>query len=284
MRFSLYRRRDLIFHLIDSGWWLVVSGWWLVVSWLLIVYSTKRDNIMKDNDNSYSLTTNHQPPDTNQGHRQRLRERFLKNGAQAVADYELLEMVLFAASARSDTKPIAKKLIAHFGDFAKVAHAEPEQLAKIDGVGEAAIASIKIIHAAAERMLKAEASQGKIIQSWTSLLDYCRVSMGHKKIEEFRVLFLNNKNALISDEVQQSGTINHAPVYPREVVKRALDLNASAIILAHNHPSGDPNPSKEDIEITRQIITAATSLGISVHDHLIIAGNKYYSFKSSGLI
>ena len=221
---------------------------------------------------------------THNGHRQRLRERFLKSGAQALADYEILEMVLFAASSRTDTKPIAKKLIALFGDFAKVMYASPVELARIEGVTEPIIASIKIIQAASERMLKTEASQGKIIQSWTALLDYCQVSMGHKKIEEFRVLFLNNKNALISDEVQQFGTINHAPVYPREVVKRALDLGAASIILVHNHPSGDPKPSREDIDITKHIGQAAASLGINLHDHLIIAGNKHYSFKSNGIL
>lgn len=218
------------------------------------------------------------------GHRSRLRERFLKGGASAVADYELLEMVLYAASPRMDTKPLAKKLLAHFGSFAKLAHATPLELAKIDGMGDAAVAAIKAIHASAERLLREEASQGPVIQSWTALLDYCRVSMGHKKIEEFRVLFLNHKHALIADEVQQTGTVNHAPVYPREVVKRALDLNASAIILAHNHPGGDPTPSKEDIEITKQIVAAALSLGLLIHDHLIIAGNKHYSFKSNGLL
>lgn len=218
------------------------------------------------------------------GRRQRLRQRFLKSGAGALADYELLEMILYAASPRIDTKPLAKRLLAHFGDFSRLVHATPLELARVEGMGDAAITSIKVIHAAAEKMLKAEASQRKIIQSWTALLDYCRVSMGHKKIEEFRVLFLNHKNMLISDEVQQSGTVNHAPVYPREVVKRALDLQASAIILAHNHPSGDPSPSKDDIEITRQISTAASSLGINVHDHIVIAGNRHYSFKSSGLL
>jgi len=218
------------------------------------------------------------------GHRQRLRERFLKSGAGALSDYELLEMILYAASPRMDTKPLAKKLLAHFGGFAKTVHATPVEMAKVEGMGEAAIAAIKAIHASAERLLKDEASVGPVIQSWTALLDYCRVSMGHKKIEEFRVLFLNHKHALIADEVQQSGTVNHAPVYPREVVKRALDLSASAIILAHNHPSGDPTPSKEDIDITRQIVVAAASLGLAVHDHLVIAGKKHYSFKSNGLL
>ncbi|HEU5047045.1 MAG TPA: DNA repair protein RadC [Rickettsiales bacterium] len=182
-------------------------------------------------------------PDNNQeaeaslhaGHRQRLRERFLKGGPQALADYELLEMVLYAASPRSDTKPLAKRLIKHFGNLARIMHATPVELAKVEGVGEAAIASIRVIHAAAERMLKAEASQGTVIQSWTALLDYCRLSFGHKPVEEFRVLFMNHKNVLIADEVQQAGTVNHASVYPREVMKRALDLAASSIILAHNH-------------------------------------------------
>jgi len=218
------------------------------------------------------------------GHRQRLRERFLKGGGNSLADYELLEMILYAASSRSDTKPLAKKLLAKFGSFAKVVNAENAELSAVEGVGEAAIASIKIIKAATEKLLKEEVSQGHIIASWTALLDYCRVSMGHKKNEEFRVLFLNNKNALIADELQQFGTVNHAPVYPREVVKRALELGASSIILTHNHPSGDPTPSKDDIDVTKKIVAAANSLGLSVHDHLIIAGNKHYSFKSNGLI
>ncbi len=238
----------------------------------------------ESNEDANPLLATRDPLPDHAGHRRRLRERFLKGGIQAVADYELLEMILYAASPRMDTKPLAKKLLSHFGDFAKVVHASPLELAKIDGMGDGAIASIKTIHAAAEKMLKAEASQGKIIQSWTALLDYCRISLGHKKIEEFRVLFLNHKNILIADEVQQSGTVNHAPVYPREVVKRALDLSASSIILAHNHPSGDPTPSREDIEITKQVFSAASSLGINVHDHLVIAGNKYYSFKSNGLL
>jgi DNA repair protein RadC len=154
----------------------------------------------------------------------------------------------------------------------------------VEGMGDAAVAAIKAIHASASLLLKEEASHGPVIQSWTALLDYCRVAMGHKKVEEFRVLFLNHKHALIADEVQQTGTVNHAPVYPREVVKRALDLSASAIILAHNHPGGDPTPSKADIAITKQVVQAAASLGLVVHDHLIIAGNKHYSFKSNGLI
>jgi DNA repair protein RadC len=222
--------------------------------------------------------------DLHAGHRQRLRERFLKNGASALSDYELLEMILFAASPRRDTKVLAKTLLKHFGGFAKTVHADPEELAKVSGMGEAAVAAIKIIHASAQLLLKDEASQGPVIGSWTALLDYCRISLGHKKVEEFRVLFLNHKHALLADEAQQTGTVNHAPVYPREVVKRALDLSASSIIMVHNHPSGDPKPSREDIEITKQVAAAAASLGLSVHDHLIIAGNKHYSFKSNGLL
>jgi DNA repair protein RadC len=218
------------------------------------------------------------------GHRARLRERFLKGGSSAVADYELLEMILYSASPRADTKPLAKKLLAHFGDFAKVMHATPVELAKVKGMGEAAIAAVKTVQLASERLLKAEVTQGPIIQSWTALLDYCRISMGHKKVEEFRVLYLNHKHALIADEILQTGTVNHAPVYPREVVKRALDLGASAMILAHNHPSGDATPSKDDIDITKQIVAAAASLGLTVHDHLIIAGSKHYSFKSKGIL
>lgn len=198
----------------------------------------KKELRKSNEDETASLAAARDPLPDYTGHRQRLRQRFLKSGAGALADYELLEMILYAASPRTDTKPLAKKLLAHFEDFSKLIHATPLELARVEGMGDAAVASIKVVHAAAEHMLRAEASQGKIIQSWTALLDYCRVSMGHKKIEEFRVLFLNHKNRLISDEAQQYGTVNHAPVYPREVVKRALELQASSIILAHNHPSG----------------------------------------------
>lgn len=218
------------------------------------------------------------------GHRGRLRERFLRSGAQALADYELIEMALFAASPRADTKPLAKKLLKHFGSLSKLLAATPEELMQVEGVGEAAACAVKMLSATHERALKEEASAGPVIQSWNSLLDYCRVSMGQRKTEEFRVLFLNHKHALLADEVQQEGTVNHAPVYPREVVKRALDIGASAIILVHNHPSGDPTPSKDDINITRQIVAAAATLGIKVHDHLIIAGKSHYSFSSNGLI
>lgn len=222
--------------------------------------------------------------DHQKGHRSRLRERFLKGGANALADYELLEMILFAAHPRGDVKPLAKALLKHFGSFARVIHADKQAYKAVDGVGEAAIGALKTVEAAAQRLLREEAQSGPVISSWTALLDYCRLSMAQKKNEEFRILFLNNKNALIADEVQQTGTVNHTPVYPREVIRRTLELGASSIILCHNHPSGDPTPSTADIDITRKIIEAAKPLGVNVHDHLIVGKNEHYSFKSHGLI
>lgn len=218
------------------------------------------------------------------GHRQRLRERFLKGGADALADYELLELILFAAHPRGDVKPLAKQLLKHFGSFAKVVHATPHEFESVEGVGEAAIAALKTVEAAATRLLREEAEKGPVIGTWTALLDYCKLSMAQKKVEEFRILFLNHRNELIADEVQQRGTVNHTPVYPREVIKRALELGASSIILAHNHPSGDPTPSQADIDITRQIISAGQPLAVKVHDHLIIGRHGHYSFKSHGVI
>lgn len=218
------------------------------------------------------------------GHRKRLRERFLKQGAEAFADYELLEMILFPAKPMGDVKPMAKALLARFGGFGRVLMADPGELAKVEGVGEAAITAIKVAKASAERLLKEEVAERAVVKSWTQLLDYCRLHIGHNANEEFHVLFLNGKLELIADERQQKGTVNHTPVYPREVVKRALELGASSMILVHNHPSGDVNPSRADIDITRQIIEAARALGIEVHDHLIIGAKKHFSFKSKGLI
>lgn len=222
--------------------------------------------------------------DFQKGHRARLRERFLKGGAEALADYELLEMMLFAAHPRGDVKPLAKKLLAHFGSFAKVVHATPQDLKAVEGVGEAAITALKVTEAASIRLLREEAKKGQIISNWSVLLDYCKLSMAQQPVEQFRVLFLNNKNELMADEVQQTGTVNHTPVYPREVMKRALELGAVSIILAHNHPSGDPTPSRADIDITNQIVEAGRGLGIAVHDHLIIGKFGHYSFKSQGLL
>lgn len=218
------------------------------------------------------------------GHRQRLRERFLQASGSELPDYELLELILFAAKPRGDTKPLAKRLLKIFGSFDKIIYATEAELRKVEDVGDAVISALKTIRVASERLLKREIGNRPVIQSWTALMDYCRLSMGKNKIEEFRVLFLDTRHALIADEVMQRGTVNHTPVYPREVVKRALELSASAIILMHNHPSGDPTPSKADIEMTKQIVTAATSVGMQVHDHVIITEHGHYSFKSFGLM
>lgn len=217
------------------------------------------------------------------GHRKRLRERFLKE-PKALADYELLEIILFSASPRSDVKPLAKELISKFGSLAKVLTAEEAALKKIDGINEAAVTSIKTVQEASSRLLLTEAKTKPVLNSWIKLLDYCRAEMGHLKKEQFRILFLNAKNMLIADEVQQEGTINHTLAYPREIVKRALELSASSIILCHNHPSGDPSPSRADIDLTQQIISAAKPLELKVHDHLIISETEHFSFKSNGLI
>jgi len=218
------------------------------------------------------------------GHRKRLRERFLKGGADALADYELLEMILFPAKPMGDVKPIAKTLLARFKSFGGVLHAEDDALLALDGVNEAALVAIKVAKAAAERLLKEEFADKPIMKSWTQLLDYCRIHIGSLAHEEFHVLFLDSKLQLIADECQQRGTVNHTPVYPREVVKRALALSASSMILVHNHPSGDVNPSKDDVDVTKLIIAAARPLGIEVHDHLIIGAKKHFSFKSKGII
>lgn len=218
------------------------------------------------------------------GHRKRLRERFLKGGAAALADYELLEMILFPAKPMGDVKPMAKDLLAKFKSFGGVLHAQEDALLGVDGVNEAAVVAIKVAKAASERLLKEEFSDKPIMKNWTQLLDYCRIHIGHNAHEEFHVLFLDNKLQLIADERQQKGTVNHTPVYPREVVKRALELGASSMILAHNHPSGDVSPSKEDIDITKLIIAAAKPLGIEVHDHLIIGAKKHFSFKAQGVM
>lgn len=218
------------------------------------------------------------------GHRARLRERFLDIGGENIPDYELLELILFSSRPRGDVKPLAKRLIKEFGSFAKVMFAEESALRAIDEVGDATIAAIKTIRVAAKRMIKSEIGDQPVIQSWSALMDYCTLAMGNNKIEEFRVLFLNHRHALIADEVMQRGTINHTPVYPREIIKRALEVSASAIILLHNHPSGDPTPSKADIDITKKIIEAAETVNITVHDHVIITQTGHYSFKSFGLI
>ena len=220
----------------------------------------------------------------NDGHRQRLRDRFFADNGAAMPDYELLELTLFAAIPRRDVKPLAKALIARFGSFADVIAAPRARLAEMDGVGDAVIAQLKIVEAAAQRLARGKMLGKPALSSWTALLDYCMAAMARAPKEEFRVLFLDRKNVLVADEVQSKGTVDHAPVYPREIVKRALEHGASAIILVHNHPSGDPTPSRADIEMTREIAAAAKALGIAVHDHLVIGRGGHASFKSLGLL
>jgi DNA repair protein RadC len=218
------------------------------------------------------------------GHRQRLRDRFLNGGDGALQDYELLELLLAQAQKRIDTKPIAKALIKRFGSFAGVMAAAPDQLQEVDGVGPAAAIIIKVVQACALRMAQQEVTKREVIGSWKKLLDYLRMAMAEEKTEQFRLLFLDNKNALIADEEQQRGTVNHTPVYPREVVKRALELGATAIILVHNHPSGDPTPSQDDIAMTKEVAAAADKLGISVHDHIIIGRKGHASLRGLGYL
>jgi len=218
------------------------------------------------------------------GHRERLRERFLKGGANALPDYELMELVLFAAIPRRDVKPLAKSLIDAFGGFAEVLAAAPERLREFPGLGEAAITQLKIVEAAALRLSKTKLLNRPALASWAALLDYCSAAMARNPKEEFRVLYLDRKNALIADEVQGQGTIDHTPVYPREIVRRALELSAAALILVHNHPSGDPTPSRADIEMTREVAAAAKTLRIAVHDHVVVGRGGAASFKALGLL
>ena len=217
-------------------------------------------------------------------HRKRLRERFMVGGAAALPDYEMLELVLFRAIPRQDVKPLARRLIDRFVDFNGVISASPARLAETEGVGEAVICELKIIEAAAQRLARARVMRRQVISSWDALVDYCHTVMAHRETEHFRVLYLDKKNALIADEEQARGTVDHVPVYPREVVKRALELNDSALILVHNHPSGDPTPSDADILLTGQIGSAAEALGLVLHDHLIIGKSRELSFRASGLI
>ncbi|MCH7544106.1 MAG: DNA repair protein RadC [Proteobacteria bacterium] len=218
------------------------------------------------------------------GHRQRLKERFMRDAGASLHDYEMLELVLFLAKPRAEVKPLAKTLIARFGSFADVITADVKELVAVKGVGENTAVALKTIQAAAIRLAREQIMNKPVISSWQKLLDYCRASMAFAKTEEFRVMFLDRKNVLIADEMQQTGTVDHTPVYPREVVKRALDLGASAIIMVHNHPSGDPTPSKGDVEMTKEVREACEKLGISLHDHLIIGKSGHASFKSLGLL
>ena len=218
------------------------------------------------------------------GHRERLRARLREAGAAALADYELLELVLFRAIPRKDVKPLAKALIARFGTFAEAIAAEPPRLAEVDGMGAGAIAEFKIVEAAAQRLVKGAVKKRLPMGSFNEVVDYCRTSMAFEAREIFRVLFLDKKNGLIADEVQGSGTVDHTPVYPREVMRRALELSATAIVLVHNHPSGDPSPSTQDVKMTLDIIAIAKPLGVAVHDHIIVGRNGHASLRDMRLI
>jgi DNA repair protein RadC len=218
------------------------------------------------------------------GHRERLRGRLRDAGADALADYELIELVLFRAIPRRDVKPLAKALLQKFGSFAEVISAPPARLAEVAGLGETAITEFKIVQAAAQRLARGEMRKRPALSSWSSVLDYCRTTMAFADKEQFRLLFLDKRNQLIADEVQQVGTVDHTPVYPREVVKRALELSATALILVHNHPSGDPTPSHADIQMTQAIVDVAKPLGIAVHDHIIVSKEGHVSFKGLKLI
>lgn len=229
-------------------------------------------------------TQNDTTQDDKVGHRSRLRARFRSGGPEAVPDYELIELILFRVFPRGDTKPIAKRLLARFGSFADVINAQPERLAEVEGVGERAVDELKLIRAAALRLMQGEIKGRKILGSWKAVLDYCRAAQGFDEREAFRILFLDKKNQLIADEVQGQGTVDHTPVYVREVVKRALELSATALILVHNHPSGDPTPSRADIDMTKLIIDAARPLGVSIHDHIIVGRSGHASLKALRLI
>lgn len=224
------------------------------------------------------------PEEHYHGHRDRLRHRFRDGGDRALADYELLELLLFRLIPRRDTKPIAKALLTRFGSLPEVLGAPSHLLTEVKGVGDSVATDLKLVASIAHRMLKGELKDRQVLASWSSVIEYCRAAMAFEAREQFRVLFLDKKNALIADEVQQTGTVDHTPVYPREVVKRALELSATAIILVHNHPSGDPTPSRADIEMTKLIIDTARPLGITVHDHIIIGKNGHSSLKGLKLI
>lgn len=218
------------------------------------------------------------------GHRDRLRARFQEDGAASWQDYELLELLLFRSIPQKDVKPIAKELVATFGSFADVLGAPAHLLTEIKGVGASVALDLKIVEASFHRMAKGALTNRSVLSSWSAVLDYCKRTMEHSRREEFRILFLDRKNALIRDEVQQTGTVDHTPVYPREVMKRALELAASALILVHNHPSGNTEPSSADIRMTNDLVDIARPLGIVIHDHVIVGRSGHFSFKAKGLI
>lgn len=218
------------------------------------------------------------------GHRERLRARFAEAGGDGMPDYELLELVLFRSIPRRDVKPVAKALIRQFGSFAEVLAAPRGRLREIDGIGDSVVLDLKIVEACAHRLARGAIAKRPALSSWSAVIEYCRTTMAFAETEQFRLLFLDKRNTLIADEVQQTGTVDHTPVYPREVVKRALELGATAVILVHNHPSGDPTPSQADIAMTRQIVEVAKPLGIAVHDHIIVGRDGHASLKGLRLI
>lgn len=224
------------------------------------------------------------PATSMEGHRARLRQKLLSAGPEAIADHELLEMVLFLALPRRDTKSVARALIARFGSFANAIAAPAREIAAVDGIGEAAAAALKIIQAASLRLARAEIMDRPVLSNWDALMGYLTAVMAREKVEQFRILFLDSRNRLLADEAQARGTVNHTPVYPREIVKRALELHATSLILAHNHPSGDPTPSRDDIAMTGLIVEAARTLSISVHDHVVVGNGKWLSFRQQGLL
>ncbi|GAC1344750.1 MAG: DNA repair protein RadC [Acetobacteraceae bacterium] len=223
-------------------------------------------------------------PVSAEGHRNRMRARLLTAGPDSVADHELLEMVLFLALPRRDTKPIARALLSRFGSFANAVAAPVPDLRGIEGLGDAGVAALKTIQAAALRLVRAEVVERPVLSNWQKLLDYLGATMARERVEQFRVLYLDNKNRLIADEAQSRGTVDHTPVYPREVVKRALELHATALILAHNHPSGDPAPSPDDIAMTAEVKQAAAALSVRLHDHVIVGNGSWLSFRAQGLL
>ena len=219
-----------------------------------------------------------------QGHRARLRQKFRDHGADTFPDYELLELLLFRAIPRRDTKPIAKALIAKFGSFAEVINAPATRLNEVEGIGEAVITELKLVKAASLRLMQGELANKPVISSWGSMLNYCVAAMAHEQREQFRIIFLDKRNQIIADEIQAEGTIDHTPVYVREVVRRSLEVGATAIILVHNHPSGDPTPSKADVTMTKTIMEALDKIGIQVHDHIIVGRDGATSLKQLMLI
>jgi DNA repair protein RadC len=224
------------------------------------------------------------PPSAADGHRSRLRARLLSAGPEALADHEMMELVLCLALPRRDTKPIARSLIARFGSFAGAISAPLNDLRAVEGMGEAGAAALRTVQAAALRLVRAEINDRPVLANWDRLMDYLSAVMARERVEQFRILFLDGRNRLLADEAQTRGTVNHTPVYPREVVKRALELHATAIVVVHNHPSGDPTPSRADIDMTREIKAASAALSIVLHDHVIIGNGNWLSFRREGLL